>query len=155
MNRKKWRTRLACVALTAVTITGVAVAAGTQGSESDPLVTLGYLQNVLTPDLMQMVDERIAERSAELEQRLKQGGETVFLTVEVPAGKIVTLSAGTQFIPRAGTASNVDGVIDLTGGTGIWGNLALNHLYIATADGQKLAVTANATFLILGRYTVN
>ena len=56
MQRKKWSNRLACVGLVAAVIAGGAIAAGTQGSQSNPLVTLDYLNEVVVPQLMKDVE---------------------------------------------------------------------------------------------------
>ena len=47
MKRKKWSICLACVGLTAAVIAGGAIAAGSQGSQSNPLVTLDYLLSLI------------------------------------------------------------------------------------------------------------
>ncbi len=151
MKSKQWRTRLACLALTAVTVTGVAFAAGTQGSQSDPLVTLSYLTDVVLPQLLNEADGKIDERSAQLEGQLRAGGQAVFAKVEAAAGQSLVLSAGTQIILRSGEASNTDQLTDLTDGTVLYGPLVQNHLYIATADGQTVTVSADAVFLVQGR----
>mgnify|MGYP001044463421 CR=1 FL=1 len=154
MKEKKWRTRLACGALVLVTVTGVALAAGTQGSRNDPLVTLSYLNDVLIPDLMARADIHIEEKANQLMEEARTGNKAVFGTVEVSAGSTISLTAGTQVILRTGTASNVDGLIDLTNGASMWDALQENHLYIAAKDGQLVTVTENALFLIQGRYTI-
>lgn len=154
MKEKKWRTRLACGALVLVTVTGVALAAGTQGSRNDPLVTLSYLNDVLIPDLMARADIHIEEKANQLMEEARTGNKAVFGTVEVSAGSTISLTAGTQVILRTGTASNVDGLIDLTNGESMWDALQENHLYIAAKDGQLVTVTENALFLIQGRYTI-
>ena len=66
MKRNRWSTRLACGLLVAATTLGVALAAGTQGSQSDPLVTLSYLNEKVIPDVMKQVDEHIKVKTAEL-----------------------------------------------------------------------------------------
>ncbi len=153
MRKRSWRTWAACACLAAVTATGVAVAAGTQGSQSDPLVTLSYLNDVVIPDLLRQADERIDAKTAGLTGQAAAGSESVFAAVKAAAGKTVTLHAGTQLILREGAAANTDGLVDLTDGAGMWGALTANHLYIATADGQTVTVSADALFLIQGRYT--
>ncbi len=145
--RKTWTTRLACAALVMVTLTGVAVAAGSQGSREDPLVTLSYLNDVVLPDLLKQVDEKLAG----------QGGESSaasFATVTVKGGQTVELSAGAQLLPRNGGATSADVLTDLTDGGDATGALAANHLYLATADGQAVTVGSDSTLMILGSYTV-
>lgn len=154
MKQRKWRTRLACGALVLITVTGVALAASTQGSRNDPLVTLSYLNDVLIPDLMAMADSHIEEKANQLMEEARTGNKAVFGTAEVLAGSKINLTAGTQIILRTGTATNTDGLIDLTEGGSMWNLLQANHLYISVKDGQQVTVTENALFLIQGRYTI-
>lgn len=154
MKQRKWRTRLACGALVLITVTGVALAASTQGSRNDPLVTLSYLNDVLIPDLMARADSHIEEKANQLMEEARTGNKAVFGTAEVLAGSKINLTAGTQIILRTGTATNTDGLIDLTEGGSMWNLLQANHLYISVKDGQQVTVTENALFLIQGRYTI-
>ena len=62
MKPSKWTSRLACTILVVGTIAGVALAAGTQGSQSDPLVTLSYLNEVALPGLLKQVDQKLDAR---------------------------------------------------------------------------------------------
>jgi hypothetical protein len=141
---------MACIVLVAGTVLGVAVAAGTQGSQSDPLVTLSYLNEKVKPDILAQVDEKLEKKMAELKT---QNG--AFLSVEVAAGKSLTLSAGTQFLVRGSGFTSTDALVDLTDGT-TWkggGELVQNHLYLATGDGQKVTSKSAATLLVQGSYT--
>ena len=154
MKRRKWTTYLACGALVLTTLAGAALAAGTQGTQSDPLVTLSYLNEKLLPDILKQMDQKVEKGTEELREELKESGQAVFRSAEVDKGKTVTLAAGTQFLLRSGAASCTDGLIDLTTGEGVWGELALNHLYIATGDGLKVSVVEKATVMVLGSDTV-
>ena len=153
MKRSKWTTRLTCGALILVTITGAAVAAGIQGSQSDPLVTLSYLNEKVVPDILKQVDEHIRQKSEELEKKLQDQGPVGFVAVEAEAGKTMTLSAGTQLLLRSGAASG-DGLVDTTAGQLVTGPLSANHLYIAAGEGQTVTVSEKAAFMVMGSYTV-
>lgn len=154
MKGNKWTARLASLALVLVTMVVAAVAAGTQGSQSDPLVTLSYLNEKALPEILAQVDKKVEEGTKELRERMEDKGQAVFRTSEVGAGKTVTLTAGSQFLLRSGAASCADGLIDLTIGETVWGELAVNHLYIASGDGQKVTVAEKATVMTLGGYTI-
>ena len=52
MKKTHWPTRLAAGCLVTLTLVGVAFAAGQQGSQSDPLVTLSYLTQKATPSIL-------------------------------------------------------------------------------------------------------
>lgn len=154
MKRNRWTTRLACGALLLTTLMGVAVAAGTQGSQSNPLVTLEYLNEKVIPEIMRQVEEKLTQGTTELRDKLEESEKASFQAVEVDKDKTVTLTAGAQFILRSGTASCADGLIDLTTGEAVWGELSLNHLYIATGDKVKVTFTEKGSAMALGSYTV-
>lgn len=143
MRQKRWTALLVGFAL-AATIGGAALAVN-QGSQADPLVTLSYLNDVVVPDILKQVD-------AKLEQ---SGGtaQSSFVTVSVPSGKSLKLSAGAQMVFRSGTAAPSVALTDLTAG-GSASTLSVNHLYLATADTTVSASQA-ATVLVLGSYSVN
>lgn len=153
MKSNKWAVRLACLVLVAGTIAGVAIAAGEQGTQTDPLVTLSYLNEVATPEILLKVEELIEARAAELEEKIQAGGGATFAAVEASAGKTLTLSAGSQVILRFGTAS-ANGLLDSTDGVITEGVLSTNHLYIAVGEGQMVLVSTDATFLVQGGYAV-
>lgn len=154
MKRNKWTARLMSLALVLVTVIVAALAAGTQGTQSDPLVTLSYLNEKALPELLTQVDKKVEEGTRELREKLEDKGQAVFQTAEISEGKTMVLTGGSQLLLRSGTASCNDGLVDLTTGETVWGELAVNHLYIASGDGQKVTVAAKSTFMILGSYTV-
>lgn len=154
MKRNKWTARLASLALVLVTVIVAALAAGTQGTQTDPLVTLSYLNEKALPELLTQVDKKVEEGTRELREKLEDKGQAVFQTAEISEGKTMVLTGGSQLLLRSGTASCNDGLVDLTTGETVWGELAVNHLYIASGDGQKVTAAAKSTFMILGSYTV-
>ena len=70
MKKTHWPTRLAAGCLVTLTLVGVAFAAGQQGSQSDPLVTLSYLTQKATPSILSQVDGKLTAREAELKKQL-------------------------------------------------------------------------------------
>ena len=54
MKKTHWPARLAAGCLVTLTLVGVAFAAGQQGSQSDPLVTLSYLTQKATPSILSL-----------------------------------------------------------------------------------------------------
>lgn len=154
MKRRKWTQYLASGLLVLTTLVVAAIAAGTQGTQSDPLVTLSYLNEKAIPEILKQVEKKVADSTKELQAQLKESGQASFKTEEAAKGKTVTLSSGTQFLLRSGQATCADGLIDLTTGEAVWGELSLNHLYIATGDKMKVSVAEKATIMVLGTYTV-
>lgn len=155
MKRKRWSDRIACVGLVAAVFLGGAVAAGTQGSQSNPLVTLDYLNKVVVPQLMESVEKQVKERFDALKKEQKTT-EAAFQTVELEQGKTLCPEAGSQLLVRSGTLKSTDALVDLTTGE-TWANdgaLAVNHLYIATGDKQTVTAESEAVLLLQGGYTV-
>lgn len=155
MKREKWSTRLACTGLVMTVIAGGAIAAGTQGSQTNPLVTLDYLNEVAVPEIMEQVEKQVKERFDKLKKEQKTAGLT-FQTVELEQGESLRPEAGSQFLIRSGTLKSTDALADLTTGE-TWvneGELVLNHLYIATGDKQSITAEADAVLMLLGGYTV-
>lgn len=151
MKRKMWTSRAACVVLVVGVISGVAFAAGTQGSQDDPLVTLSYLNEKALPEIMKQVDAKIDERAKALDKKLQEGGQSAFATVELKSGKTVTLSAGSQLLLRQGGLTTTAPLLDVTDGvTHNGGELIANHLYLATGDGQQLTASTAVTAMLLG-----
>ena len=70
MKKTHWPARLAAGCLVTLTLVGVAFAAGQQGSQSDPLVTLSYLTQKATPSILSQVDSKLTARETELKKQL-------------------------------------------------------------------------------------
>lgn len=154
MKRNRWTTRLLCGALILTTVVIAAAAAGTQGSQSNPLVTLEYLNEKAIPEILRQVDEKVEDRTRELQKTLEESQNASFRSLEVDKGKNLALSAGAQLILRSGAASCDDGLIDLTTGEAVWGELSRNHLYIATGDKLQVTFSEKGAAMVLGTCTV-
>ena len=155
MKRKTWINRLASIVLVAATLGGVAVAVGTQGSQSNPLITLDYLNQKAIPEILEQVEKKIDDRVKKLTEDVKEGPKATFTVVEVGAGQTVTLSAGTQLLLRSGAMASYDGLIDLTDGVGLAGIMTVNHLYIAPGEGQTVTASSSTVLMVQGNYTLN
>lgn len=166
------------IVLTAVVAVGAFSASAAGGDQTDPLVTLSYLTQVVTPQLLEKVDEQVAaneqaltdklntaidEYSKEMEQALGQGAggsASVYAVVSLSAGQTLSPAAGSELLLRSGTAKVSAGtapvLMDATAGSSLelGGSLTANHLYVAPLDGVKLSVSSAAVFLVRGTYTV-
>ena len=165
MNRKKVRTALcAALALAGLTVFG-AMAAGGAGSQSDPLVTLSYLTDTFTAQIMDKVDALVAARNAQLAQELSGGQPAVssaaptYAAVSLAAGQTLYGEPGCEVILRSGaancTASADPGLVDATTGGSIEGGAYLqqNHLYLMT-DSRAVASAGGAVLLVRGGYAI-
>ncbi len=177
MKKNSRLPRLAAGVLVIAALLGAALAAGQQGSQSDPLITLSYLEQKAKPDILAQVDKDLtaqtqalteklqAEAAAvkkELEDKLAQGGNTGtgFTAVNLSAGQRLTAEPGCEILVRSGSvlcfASASPGFMDLTSG-GVLENGAspsANHLYVAPAENSGFSASSAALFLIRGSYSL-
>lgn len=171
--KKKHKILLAAVGLTAVVT--AAAAAGTAGSSGDPLVTLSYLTGVFQPQVMEEVDQAVADNETQLksdldaaieqwEDQLGQGSasSSTYQVVTLTNGQTLTGEVGCEVMLRVGSAkcvsSSSPGLIDTTAGTTLnnGGALVTNHLYMVTIDTRSVTATAATTkLLVRGSYTIS
>ena len=181
-QRCNWPARLAAAALVCISLAGVALAAGQQGTQADPLVTKSYVEQVVIPNILTQVDAKLAQReqslrsqlTAEVERYLGAGGDRLpggsggegtsagaYRVVTLQAGQTVTGAAACEFLLRSGTAvcvsSSAPGLVDMTAGTTLasGGALVENHLYLATIEGRGVRASTAATLMVRGSYTVS
>lgn len=151
-------TAAAVIAALALTVGAVTVLA-TQGDKDDPLVTLSYLQKVVTPELEKKVDEAVKANSEELakqldiaitsyetrvDEKLAQAG-AVFQSKELATGGSYTTDAGRELLLVSGNATAVGDLVDTTAGGTVsdGGKLTVGHLYVtASADAGMKAGNA-------------
>ena len=167
--------KIAAAALCVCFLFSAAYAANTgAGSQSDPLVTLSYLNGTYTKQVRDMVDQAVSERRAEMEQSLKDilagngggaalpstGGST-FTVVTLAQGQSLVGDVGCEVMLRVGSAlcgsEDSVGLIDTTSGS-VLGNgqaLAANHLYMVTISTRRVTATApTVKVLARGPYSI-
>lgn len=167
-RRKTIRTVVAAAAAVAVVTLGAL--AVDVGSESDPLVTLSYLQQQFTASVLSQVDSQITraknDLATQLDDKIQSGGgsaapsSSAFETVTLSQGQKLLGAAGCEMMLRSGSAScaaaHDPGLIDLTGGSQLNAGAAVevNHLYMSAGEGGGMTASAGATVLVRGSYTV-
>mgnify|MGYP001099224792 CR=1 FL=1 len=160
---KKWKIAAAALCLCFL-FTAAYAANATPGGQTDPLVTLSYLNGTYTRQVKDLVDQTVTARKAEMEQALRnilagQGGTST------PSGSgsvftVVTLNQ-CEVMLRVGSAtcgaSDSVGLIDTTSG-GVLGTgaaLSQNHLYMVTIAPRWItASSATVKMLVRGPYTI-
>lgn len=188
MKKNRWALRLALLLLLLLSYCALVVgvtAAGTAGSESDPLVTLSYLNDTFLSRIMEMVDRRLAERESVLSDKLatqvaqdmqtlaeqygtpsgaqSDGGVApTFVVVTMEQGQTLYGDIGCEVMLRVGTAKCVSpsspGLIDETDASVLegGGQLVKNHLYMMTITDRGVRATAATTkLLVRGGYSVS
>ena len=178
---RKSRTRRILAAVLAVGAVAVFLGAS-QGTQTDPLVTMSYINEVTAPQILSDVDDRLDQREQALVDRLDAsiaryerdmeqklsgsagtgtaGTSSAFTVVNVAAGRQLTGATGFEFLLRSGSATAVaasaPGLIDTTGGGTLasGGAVEPNHLYLTTAEGRGLKAVTDLTVLVRGSYTL-
>ena len=173
---RKSRTRRILAAVLAVGAAAVFLGAS-QGTQTDPLVTMSYINEVTAPQILSDVDDRLDQREQALVDRLDAsiaryerdmeqklsgtaGTSSAFTVVNVAAGRQLTGATGFEFLLRSGSATAVaasaPGLIDTTGGGTLasGGAVEPNHLYLTTAEGRGLKAVTDLTVLVRGSYTL-
>ena len=185
MRKNHWGVRLAALLLASYTLLLVTAAAvGGAGSESDPLVTLSYLNETFLPQVLGKMDEQLEKRDKELSSKLNEqvtkdaavlaeqygasvptvgdtGKSETFTVITLSSGETLYGEIGCEVMLRVGTANCVSpsspGLIDETDAS-ILGNgkaLTKNHLYMMTIDERGVKATAATTkLLVRGGYTI-
>ena len=70
MNNKKWTIWLTCALVAVLMVAGLGVIAAEYGSQSDPLVTLSYIEQVLLPQAQKDVDQQVEDSMEDFEDLL-------------------------------------------------------------------------------------
>lgn len=164
-NKKRIRT-IVCIVLAAAGLTAIgALAAGGAGSQSDPLVTLSYLTDTFTGQIMDKVDAAIAQRNTQLLQELGRSGAadsgeaSTYTAVTLAAGQTLYGEAGCEVLLRSGAAScggtGSAALTDATTGGSLNGGNALeaNHLYLMPESGS-VSAAGGAVLLVRGGFAV-
>lgn len=174
----KKRVLISMAAALVLLLAGVSVYA-TAGSESDPLVSLSYLNETFLGTVSDKVQSMIqsrdaslkAELSAEISRAEKElaaqygstGGSNVPGSYTAPTFVVVTLEKGQSIIGEVGcelmlrvgsatcVADSTPGLIDTTDATtlGSGKSLTTNHLYMATIDGRGATATTSGAKILV------
>ena len=182
MKKNKLRTA-ACVMLVGTVLAAFMGIAAEVGSQSDPLVTLSYLNETFMAQILAKVDEKLVGRNEtlkiELEERISRterdlllqlggsvngstGGTAVsFTAVTLTQGQILYGGAGCEVMLRSGNAScyvpnmNGAGMVDSTDGTALDHGKALvqNHLYMII-EQRGLTAASDVVLLVRGDYMI-
>ena len=136
-------------------------------TKNDPLVSLSYVNDVLGPQIMAQVLEKIESQYVKISDLIDMStGELTLITLSkgdtlMSKGvcEIVLLSGNATTLITA--ASNIEagqGLVDVTDGTMVTNGTLIkaNHkVIIPKADGRGIIVTGDSvTLLVRGAYTV-
>ena len=156
--KNRWGLRLiGLLAVSCVAMSGVSFAVE-PGSATDPLITLSYLNETFMGQIMNRVDQKIAQRNSGLGQ---SGADMEFSVVTLSKGQVLTGDIGCEVMLRVGSATCVaastPGLVDETSGSTLSGGgaLAANHLYMMTVENRGVKAGADTVkLLVRGTYTI-
>lgn len=146
------------------------------GDQTDPLVTLSYLEQTVTPalkaeakaqalsvaeDFYTRFDKEIALLEAEFKSLSDSGSTHQYQLVTLSTGQSITLDLGALVVLRVGAAT-VSGVsspalVDLTGGSTLESGASLktNHQYLASIAARTITASEPLVrVLVYGGYQV-
>ena len=159
MKKNRWVPPLLVLLVLCGVLNVTLSAAAEPGSSDDPLVTLSYLNETYMDTIMERVDQKIAQRNAQLSG--VTSAASVFTVVTLSSGQVLTGDIGCEVMLRVGTATCVSpsspGLIDETAASTLnnGGALVQNHLYMMTIEGRGVRATADTTkLLVRGSYTI-
>ncbi len=135
------------------------VFAADPGSDTDPLISKSYIDNVLLPKIYSYIDKAVGGAGT----GQPSGGSPVFEVVNVRAGQKITCAKGTELILRMGSGKIIGsmrgGLADITAGVDLADGTAIpsNHMLIVPlADGRGLQMdkSGDAIVMIKGGYEI-
>ena len=157
MKKRNGRALILC--LSVVLLAAVAAfASANYGTQEDPLISKSYLDEVIQPQLIQMVESQL-EASMPEERRVSG----IFELVTLDSGQRLVGSVGTEMLLRSGSAQgfsydrNDVALVDTTSAASVLNGavIAANHLYLISIQGNGITVSSNGTTLLVsGDYTV-
>lgn len=141
------------VGLALLLLVGIGVgvyAAGSQGSQSDPLITKSYLDKVVLPELEQTLQNALAELPEDPNAGL-------FRTVILLEGQSIQCPVGTEVLLYHGSATAQLKLSDTTAGATVYDGEALerNHLYLSRDPGAGVLAGGEVYLLVSGEYTLS
>ena len=127
------------------------------GSESDPLVSQSYIEQVLVPQLEEYVQKEIEK----IENSSTSSSAETFEIVELDKGDKLICENGTELILRMGTAkisaTEKGGIADATYGADLPDGMEMpsNHLLIVPVnDGRGIKATSDVFVMVKGGYKI-
>lgn len=162
--------RIGIIVSAIVLLLGARVSFSEPGSDSDPLLSLSYLEKEIDK-LKYYIDEKLDNKLEEKPEKPRE--ENSWKVVEVEAGKSLICKDGTEIILRSGKGEAIskittifingveevidNGLTDVTQGKDLTmgSDIPRDHLLIIPRDdGRGVNCTSNSFFLVKGEYKI-
>lgn len=162
---KHSRKRIAAGVLAALVAAGSITALATQGSKEDPLVTLSYLNQVVTPQLESKVAQAVEQNAAALQEKLEAaiadyetrvdetlasaGASNRFVSKTLQKDERLTVGAGHEILLLSGSAKALGELVDTTAGKAIsaGSGLTAGHLYVTAAADSGMTASGDVSLM--------
>lgn len=151
----KKKTIIAVICAVVLLTAGLGVYAATNyGSKDDPLVAKSYIDEVLLPELEEMMDAQLDSAISQINE--KDSTDGVFKSVTLAQGQKLVCTAGTELLPRSGSMKALGSLVNTTAGAPLsdGNSLTANNLYIVSTSGSGITATDSVTVLVNGSYSV-
>ena len=161
MNMKKKQTQILVLICIAIILLAIFVLHIIR-INSDPLVSVSYLNNTVQPELEKEFSNQLDVKADELQKSFAAAindNTGAYKTVKIESGQKVSLGSDSEFVFVSGKAkaSKDNALSDVTSGQALKkdGSLVANHLYIALSDGASFQATEDTVFMVRGVSTVS
>ncbi len=160
--------KISAVLLILATVLSVCVSADSvYSTKDDPLVSLSYVEDVLAPQIVEQVMEKVEAEYVKLDDVSKESGGN-YETVSLKKGQSLIASSCCEIVILSGTANTVvtsvsvikaeGGINDLTSGLVVKNGEELpssHYLIISKGDGRGFSVTSESLVLLVrGDYNI-
>lgn len=162
------------VILAVLGIAGITAAAVSNfGTESNPLATKSYIDNVASQNILKELNSVIDSKVSQLEEDFSSqvdsftagdfsGVPSSFEVITLNKSQVIRCSVGTEIILRSGSATCYGGssprLVNTTTGTPLsdaGSALTINNMYLVTLDNNGLRAQSDGTvILVSGTYTI-
>lgn len=158
LNKRKRLKYISVLGIVTLLMAGTIAASGAGGTAEDPVVTKGYIEQVVVPQMENYVNTKVADAAA---GNGSVSAPAVFTVVNMAKGQKLLAAAGTELILRMGTAAIIatekGGLADTTSGVDLSNGSAMpsNHLLIVpVADGRGITANEEVIVMVKGGYTL-
>lgn len=161
MNMKKKQTQILAIICAAIVLLAALVLHLIR-INSDPLVSLSYLNNTVQPELEKEFSNQLDVKADELQKSFAAAINTnngSYKSVKIEEGQKVNLGTDSELVFISGDliALKDNAICDVTDGKTLkeGDTLTANHLFIALADGVSLKSASETVFMVRGVCTVS